>query len=171
MLLLTVPKFFCHMETVLDLLKDAVHEEEDEIRLNSVTKACSIISKLLPFERKRSFLIKEPKLIQFLLLCIPFLGKTIQILLKEIISVFSSNSIFLIHFWSALHFITELSESVENPVPRALTRQNSLLRIEYCTDLLTKKGSIKAKVLVFCHHVLKILQVNYLFLFPTFAIN
>lgn len=147
------------METILDLLKDAVYEDEEDIRLQKVSKACSIISKVLPFERKRSFLIKEPKLVQLLLLCLPFLGKTIQILLKEIISVFSSNSIFLIHFWSALLFITELTEPREDPIPRALIKQNSLLRIEYCADLLGKKGSIKSKVLGFCHHVLKILQV------------
>lgn len=85
-----------------ELLKDAVallnyfifknfqvYEENEDIRLTKISKACKKISEILPFEKKRHVILEQTELITYFFLCVPLFGHSVfYFLLKYFILSF-----------------------------------------------------------------------------------
>ncbi|KAL4444786.1 hypothetical protein ABPG74_015994 [Tetrahymena malaccensis] len=99
------------MDNPQDLLKQASREENDDIRLKKIVKACKIISESLPFEEISIIIIKKNKeLVKYLMINYIFSQNPIKLILASLLEKFQWNFIFMTQFWEALEFCARLQE-------------------------------------------------------------
>ncbi len=60
-----------------DLLKDAVFEENSDLRVLKISKAIKKITDILPFEKRALILAEQSELPKYLILCIPLFGHSV----------------------------------------------------------------------------------------------
>ena len=61
-----------------DLLKDAVFEENSDLRVLKISKATKKITDIIPFEKRAITLIDQTELPKYLILCIPLFGNSVS---------------------------------------------------------------------------------------------
>lgn len=169
-----------------------VFEENVDVRLSKISKACKKITDLLPFEKRSTILCDQPDLTKYLLLCLPLFGKSVsfvyhlnkllffqlEIILKSLIFRFKSKDDFILNFWKNLEYVGSLSEIEENNKFKVIRKSTifagvqlanqgneeektySLLRYDFCRDLLANKYYLKCKSLDFIKILIKILYVH-----------
>ncbi|KAL4493619.1 hypothetical protein ABPG72_004112 [Tetrahymena utriculariae] len=163
------------MDNPQDLLKQASLEEDDDIRLKKIVKACKIISESLPFEEISEMIIKKNKeLVKYLMINYIFSQNPIKLILASLLEKFQWNFIFMTQFWEALEFCARLQEL--NEKKKRQKSSSSSFNFHSSENRIEKNQQLKEEISVYQfnqqiqEHVVAIKMFSLEFIFDLISI-